>query len=196
MQMNEEPKHAMRFETENAEPAWVGDVLRFWFEELSETDWFRTHHDIDAQIRDRFLPLHARLIEQNGGGAVTPRSMLAAVIVLDQFSRNVFRSDPRAYAADPIARRLARSAVEQGFDTAMSAAERMFLYLPFEHSEDAADQLLSLNLFTSLGNDDWTGYAAGHKSIIDRFGRFPHRNAVLGRNSTPDEVEFLKTRAR
>ena len=180
---------------ENVEPAWVRDVLRFWFEELSDADWFKTDDDVDARIRDRFLPLLESLLEQGGGASATPRAMLAAVIVLDQFSRNVFRGNPRAYAGDPIARRVAKVAIEQGFDTAMTAPERMFLYLPFQHSEDADDQLLSVNLCKALGNDDWTGYAVAHKAIIDRFGRFPHRNAILGRPSTLEEIEFLKTPA-
>ncbi len=187
--------HGIQSRSESAEPAWVDDVLHFWFGELSAADWFKTNTDIDARIRDRFLPLHERLVEKNGDEAATPRSMLATVIVLDQFSRNVFRGSPRAYAADPIARRLAKSAVDQGFDTAMTAPERMFMYLPFQHSEDAQDQLLSVNLCKSLGNEDWTDYAIEHKAIIDRFGRFPHRNAVLDRRSTADEIEFLKERA-
>jgi uncharacterized protein (DUF924 family) len=182
-------------EAEDAGATWVDEVHCFWFGELSDADWFKSDDYIDARIRDRFLPLLERLVEQSGGGAATPRAMLAAVIVLDQFSRNVFRGDPRAYAADPIARRLAKAAIGQGFDTVMTPPERMFLYMPFQHSEDRGDQLLSVNLCKALGNDDWTDYAVGHKAIIDRFGRFPHRNAVLGRPSTPEEIEFLKTPA-
>ena len=178
--------------SETVEPAWVGEVIRFWFEELSEAHWFAKNDDVDAQIRDRFLALHERLVAQNGMGVTTPRSVLAVVIVLDQFSRNLFRADPRTYAADSIARRLSNSAIEAGFDTAMAKQERLFLYLPFEHSEDAADQLLSLNRIKTLGNEEWTRYAMAHKIIIDRFGRFPHRNEVLNRRSTPDEIEFLK----
>ncbi|HVR82376.1 MAG TPA: DUF924 family protein [Luteimonas sp.] len=176
----------------NVEPAWVGDVLRFWFEELSETHWFAKNDDVDARIRDRFLALHERLVTENGLGATAPRSMLAVVIVLDQFSRNLFRGDPRAYAADPVARQISRAAIEQGFDTAMTKQERRFLYLPFEHSEDHEDQALSLDLIKTLGNEEWTHDAIAHKIIIDRFGRFPHRNAVLNRLSTPDEIELLK----
>jgi uncharacterized protein (DUF924 family) len=192
-QMDEQVMH--RGESEDAEAAWVDEVHRFWFGELSDADWFNSDDNIDARIRDRFLPLLERLVEQGGRASATPRAMLAAVIVLDQFSRNVFRGNPRAYAADPIARRVAKAAIEQGFDTAMTAPERMFLYLPFQHSEDAEDQLLSVNLCKALGNDDWTGYAVAHKAIIDRFGRFPHRNAILGRPSTLEEIEFLQTPA-
>ena len=179
-------------ETETAEPAWVDDVIHFWFGELSEAQWFQKNDAVDARIRDRFLALHVRLVAESGLGATTPRALLAAVIVLDQFSRNMFRGDPRAYAADPIARRLSRSVIEQGFDTVMTKQERLFLYLPFEHSEDAGDQLLSLTLTTALSNEEWTREATAHKVIIDRFGRFAHRNAILNRHSTPAEIEFLK----
>ena len=184
--------HATPSPPDEAEPTWVDDVLHFWFEELSPADWFKGDDATDARIRDRFLALHAALVEKNGDGAATPRSMLAMVIALDQFSRNVYRGDPRAYAADPIARRVARSAIEQGFDAAMTPAQRMFLSLPFQHSEDAQDQLVSVDLCSAIGNEDWISYAVAHKATIDRFGRFPHRNAILGRSSTVEEVEFLK----
>lgn len=181
-----------RSKTETVEPVWVGEVIQFWFEELSDAQWFAKNDDIDAQIRARFLPLHERLVVQHGLDAATPRWTLAMVIVLDQFSRNLYRGNPRAYAVDPIARRLSRSAIERGLDTAMTKQERRFLYLPFEHSEDAGDQLLSLNLIGSLGNEEWTRYAMAHKVIIDRFGRFPHRNAILDRPSSAEELELLK----
>ena len=180
-------------ESETTEPAWVGDVLCFWFEELPHAKWFKKDDDLDAQIRDRFLALHARLLAEDGHGLETPRAMLAAVIVLDQFSRNIFRDDARAYAADPIARRIARSVIDQGLDATMAAQEKRFLYLPFEHSEDARDQRLSVKLIEPLGDPEMTKYAIAHQVIIDRFGRFPHRNAILGRRSTPEEVEFLKS---
>jgi len=183
-------------QSESAEPAWVDEVLRFWFEQLSEAQWWEQDDAVDAQIHDRFLALHERLTPQVDYSLNTPRSLLAAVIVLDQFSRNLFRRTPRAYAADPIARRLARSAIERSIDSSLTSQERLFLYLPFEHSEDAADQQLSVELFTALGNDEWTRYAIEHNEVIDRYGRFPHRNAVLGRRSTPDEVELLKASAK
>ena len=177
---------------EALEPAWVGEVLRFWFEELAESNWFEKSDDLDALIRNRFLLLIEQLVVDGGLGVSTPRAMLAAVLVLDQFSRNIFRGDPRAFAADPVARRISRSAIAQGFDGAMTKEERLFLYLPFEHSEDAGDQALALDLIKSLGRDDLTRYSLAHKEIIDRFGRFPHRNDVLGRRSTAEEIEFLR----
>jgi uncharacterized protein (DUF924 family) len=182
----------MQGKSENAEPTWVGEVIHFWFEELEEAHWFTSSDTIDALIRDRFLTLHERLVAQDSVGITAPRPILASVIVLDQFSRNLFRSNPRAYSADFIARRLSRTAIEQGFDIAMKTEERHFLYLPFEHSEDREDQALSVNLIKHLGNEDWTRDATAHKLIIDRFGRFPHRNAVLNRPSTADEIALLK----
>jgi uncharacterized protein (DUF924 family) len=177
---------------ETAESNWVLEVLHFWFDELGEAGWFAQSEHTDAQIRERFLWLHERLAAEDGIDGTMPRPLLAAVIVLDQFSRNLFRDTPRAYAADPIARRLARSAIAQGFDEAMTAQERLFLYLPFQHSEDRADQARAVELFAQLGNAEWTRYALAHQAIIDRFGRFPHRNAILNRHSSTDELETLQ----
>jgi uncharacterized protein (DUF924 family) len=174
------------------EPAWVTEVLHFWFDELGEAHWFAKKENIDAQIRGRFLPLHERVVTHDGSIATTQRALLAAVIVLDQFSRNLFRGTPRAFAADPVARQLSRTAIKQGFDVAMKEQERLFLYMPLEHSEDRDDQALSVKLMASLGNPEWTRFAIAHKAIIDRFGRFPHRNAILNRHSSADEVALLK----
>jgi uncharacterized protein (DUF924 family) len=174
-----------------SEALWVGEVLSFWFQELGRDDWFASDHHIDERIRARFLPLHEGLVRDGARTAGTPRGMLAAIVVLDQFSRNLFRNSPRAYAADALARNLARSIVDRGLDRAMTDHERMFVYLPFEHSEDRDDQALSVRLFAQLGNEGWTRYAQAHKELIDKFGRFPHRNAILGRESTPEELVRL-----
>ena len=179
-----------------AEPLWVAQVLHFWFEELSPAGWFAKSDDIDAQIRERFLVLHEQLSVTDVAGFFSTREILAAVVVLDQFSRNLFRGSPQAFAADPIARQLAALALEQGFDKFMKNEERVFLYLPFEHSENVEDQQTSVALIAALGNDDWTRYAIAHREIIQRFGRFPHRNAVLNRVSTSDEIEMTKDPAK
>lgn len=179
------PDHAL-------DGAWVEGILRFWFAELREADWWTKSAANDAKIRERFLDLHARLVAADGGVSVAARPALAAVIVLDQFSRNIFRGTPRAFAADPIARRLARDAVARGFDAELQPQERLFLYLPFEHSEDRADQAYSVELISRLGREDWTRYALAHQSVVERFGRFPHRNAVLGRESTAEEIAALR----
>jgi len=174
------------------EPAWAGDVLRYWFEELTLEQCFQKSDAIDSTIRERFGALHGQLAHKDGTiRTEAPRELLAAIIVFDQFSRNLFRGSARAFATDPIARRLARAAIADGLDQTMSKRERIFIYLPFEHSEDSADQEQSVRLFAQLDDDDLTKYAVAHKVIIDRFGRFPHRNAALGRESTPEETAFL-----
>jgi len=177
--------------TSTAEPSWVGEVIRFWFEELTENQWYATSESIDSTIRDRFSSLRERLVTEDGSGVTEPRRILATVIVLDQFSRNLFRGDSRAYAADSIALWLARKAIDMRIDIGMKKQERLFLYHPFEHSENREDQALALHLIAQLGNEEWTHSAMTHKVVIDRFGRFPHRNAILSRLSTADEIVFL-----
>jgi uncharacterized protein (DUF924 family) len=176
----------------SVEPAWVGEVLHFWLDELEEAQWFANSDAIDAQIRARFLPLHRRIAADPGSIPTAPRPLLAAVIVLDQFSRNIFRGTATAFAADPIARELSRTAVKQRFDGGMNQQERLFLYMPFEHSENREDQALAVELIARLGNEGWTGDAIAHKTIVEQFGRFPHRNATLGRHSSQREVAFLQ----
>lgn len=173
---------------ESTEPAWVRAVLHFWFQELSGAQWFAKDAALDARIRERFLAIHEHLVANDGAGVSDSRTMLAAVIVLDQFSRNLFRGDPRAFAADPIARRIAANAIDRGFDKCMGKEERMFLYMPFQHSEELADQDRSMLLFTALGDAYQLGYAKKHHEVIARFGRFPHRNKMLGRAPRADEI--------
>ena len=175
------------------EPAWVDDVLRFWFTELTYEQCFKKDDDVDREIDARFGAVHERLAaDADSIDETAPRELLAAIVVLDQFPRNLFRGTPRAFATDPVARRLARAAVDSGTDKAMAKRERVFLYLPFEHSEDGADQVRSVALLGALGDPELDKYALAHKVIIDRFGRFPHRNVALGRVSTPEEIAFLK----
>jgi uncharacterized protein (DUF924 family) len=172
---------------------WVADVLRFWFEELQPTQWFTKDPRLDELIRTRFLGVHERVAAAPESELLAePRTALAAVIALDQFPRNMFRRAMRAFATDAKALALADEAVSRGFDTGLSQDERQFLYLPFEHAEDAVMQARSVALFRALGDPEQTKYAEAHKAIIDRFGRFPHRNAILGRGSTPAEEAFLK----
>ena len=171
---------------------WIADVYRFWFDDLQPEAWFRPDPAVDARIRERFSDLHRSLM-LNPVSATTPEAAVAAVIVFDQFSRNMFRGTPAAYAADPLALRLSETAIAAGLDQRLSARERLFLYMPFQHSEDHAVQRRSIELFTDLGVAEHLDFAERHRVIIERFGRFPHRNAVLERPSTPAEVEFLKT---
>jgi uncharacterized protein (DUF924 family) len=174
-----------------AERSWARDVLTFWFSELGAEFWFVTRDDIDEKIRARFLKLHEEIANNRLALGSEPHKLLAAVIVLDQFSRNMFRDTGRAFATDPMARSLAKQIIALGFDAAMKLEERYFAYLPFEHSEDREDQELAVRQIRKLGNDDWTSYALKHHSIIDKFGRFPHRNVVLGRRSRPEELAFV-----
>jgi uncharacterized protein (DUF924 family) len=171
---------------------WVGDVLRFWFDETQPQQWFTKDADFDRLVCDRFLGVHevaAGLpMDQCVADADTA---LAAVIACDQFPRNIFRGSPGAFATDAKALALAERAIGLGFDAGLPVVRRQFLYLPFEHAEDRQAQARSVALFATLG-EELLRWAEAHKAIIDRFGRFPHRNAVLGRASTPEEIEFLK----
>ena len=158
------------------------EILAFWFG-LEPKRWFEKNAAFDAEIRSRFLPLYDELAAGDGWLS-QPRDCLARIIVLDQFPRNMFRGTPRAFAADPLALAAAKHAVASGFDRDMQAVQKQFLYLPFEHSESLADQERACELMQPLGADlyDW---AVKHKVIIERFGRFPHRNAILGRKARP-----------
>ena len=129
---------------------------------------------------------------ENHGLLANAQTALAAVIVLDQMSRNMFRDTPRAFATDPLALRVAEAAIARGFDAGLTKDQRMFLYLPFQHSEDRQSQARGRALMASLGDAEQSKWAEAHRAIVDRFGRFPHRNAILGRASTPEETEFLK----
>lgn len=172
---------------------WIRDVLAFWFEELGRKAWFAKSADTDAAIRDRFLILYEVLTTWPVEDALaSPERALATVLVLDQFPRNLFRDSPEAFASDAMAREVASAAIARGLDSAMTTDQRLFLYLPFEHSEDAGDQERAVALISALGDDEYTRFALAHKKVIDRFGRFPHRNEVLGRPSTPEEEAFLK----
>jgi len=179
------------------------DVIKFWFgapgsgeRGVPRKAWFTKSDAFDAEIGERFVDD----IEAGAAGRLdawqrTPLAALALVIVLDQFPRNAFRGTPRAFATDPIALGVARGIVERGFDAAYMPVERAFAYLPFEHAEDIAMQRQSLALFGKLppcsSSASYLDYAHRHHDVIARFGRFPHRNKILGRASTPEEIEFL-----
>lgn len=178
--------------TRSVAPPWVAQVLDFWFREVGEELWFTASSDLDERIRRRFLAVHERIIERDACGLAGLRPLLAGILVLDQFSRNMFRGTPRAFAADPVARRLAEQVIALGLDVMMTHAERYFVYLPFEHSEDREHQALAVRLIEQLREESWTRYARAHQLVIERFGRFPQRNAILGRTSSPDELQFLK----
>jgi len=180
------------------------EVYDFWFLPPDDPahgqprdEWFRKDAAFDAAIRARFAPVIERAL---AGGATEwdadLRGALARIVVLDQFTRNAFRDTPRAFAGDALAQQAALAMTESGRDRLLQPVERWFAYMPLEHAEDLTLQERSVGLFSALAKDaelgDILDYAERHRDIIARFGRFPHRNAILGRASTPDELEFLK----
>ncbi|TGX52332.1 DUF924 domain-containing protein [Sphingomonas gei] len=167
------------------------EVLGFWFDGLMPEQWFAKSDELDLEIGARFEALRRAVLESEAEGwRDDPRSLLAAVILLDQFSRNVHRGSAKAFAADPLAQQLATLAVERGWDRAMTREHRQFLYLPFEHAESRDLQAVSLRCFEALGGELFD-YARQHAEVIARYGRFPSRNAALGRASTAEEEEYL-----
>jgi len=173
----------------------AAEVLEFWFgtgpeRGKSHKRWFEKNAAFDAEVRTRFLSLHER-VSAESLWLDSEANCLARIVVLDQFPRNMFRGQPRAFASDALALEAARLALSRGYDRDALPVERLFIYLPFEHSESLPDQLRACELMQPLGEELYD-YALRHKAIIERFGRFPHRNAILGRTSTPEELEFLK----
>lgn len=188
----------------NAERAEATALIDFWFGRPDSPErfkprevWFKTDPDFDGALRARFQPLQQRAAQ--GGCAQWAHEAepcLALILLLDQLPRNLYRGRPEAFASDALARATARVALAQGFDRSLPTVWRQFIYLPFEHSEDLADQEKSVALFETLAHDpimaQGDDYARRHHAIIARFGRFPHRNRILGRVSTSEEEEFLK----
>lgn len=165
-------------------------VVEFWSQAGFEA-WFRKDDAFDQRFREQFLAAHeAAAAGKLDGWLATPQSALALLLLLDQFPRNCFRGSPRMYATDALARERARQALERGHDQAIEPTLRLFFYLPFSHSEDLADQERAVALSTPLG-PEVAKHAIGHHDIVKRFGRFPHRNELLGRQSTPEEQQFL-----
>ena len=169
----------------------AADVVAFWREAGPEL-WFNKDAAFDAEIRRRFLATYeVAAAGQLTAWEATAEGALALLILLDQFPRNMFRGSARAFAADPLARAIAAGALIRGFDAQVPANMRTFFYLPFEHSEDMADQERCIALYKAAGDAENLKWAELHADIIRRFGRFPHRNEVLGRASTPEEQAFL-----
>jgi uncharacterized protein (DUF924 family) len=176
----------------SAEPPEARAVLDFWFRELAPADWWSARPDIDALIHARFDALHRRAAQgELHAWRQAPRGRLAEVIVLDQFSRNIFRGTPGAFAQDAQALVLAQEAIAAGADAALEPAERAFLYMPYMHSESPAIHALAVQLFSAPGMEANLDAELRHRAIIERFGRYPHRNAIIGRISTPEEIAFL-----
>jgi uncharacterized protein (DUF924 family) len=167
---------------------WRADVLKFWFG-LKPEQWWRGGPELDHQIKQHFLKLWAEKRQLPVEAFLTdPLTALAGVILFDQFPRNMFRGHADSYSTDHLALAVAKAAVAKKLDEELDTAERKFLYMPFQHSENLDDQNRAVLLFTELGDDEQLKYAKHHRDIIERFGRFSHRNAILGRASRPDEI--------
>ena len=166
---------------------WRSDVLKFWFG-LDPARWWEADPALDREIRDRFLDLWSDKRQLPVASFLDdPLTALAGVILFDQFPRNMFRGHADQFSTDHLALGIAKGAVERKLDDDLEPQERGFLYMPFQHSEDLGDQKRSIGLFTALGDDYQLGFAKKHHDVIERFGRFPHRNAILGRAPRPEE---------
>ena len=167
-------------------------VVHFWFDEIAPKQWWARDPTFDASLARRFGATHSAATRcELYAWREHPTGRLAEVIVLDQFSRNIYRDDPRSFAFDPLALCLAQEAVRIDADQALTKERRVFLYMPFMHSESGAMHEWALRLLTAPGLESTLDSERRHKAIIDRFGRYPHRNRILGRTSTPEELEFL-----
>jgi len=168
------------------------EILKFWFEEIEPAAWWKKDHAFDALLIERFSGLHTRasrceLFEWRG----EPKGRLAEIIVLDQFSRNMFRDTPLAFANDAMSLTLSQEAIACGADEALTAVQRSFLYMPFMHSESLEIHEVAVELYQKNGIEGNLDFELSHKKIIEQFGRYPHRNEILGRESSAEEIEFL-----
>ena len=169
------------------------DILKFWFEEIESSQWWKKDEKFDQLIVERFSEIHASAMRcELFDWRDSAEGRLAEVIVLDQFSRNMFRDTPLSFASDPLALVLSQEAISVGADEEMTATQRSFLYMPFMHSESIKIHGVAVQLFTKNGIQSNLDFEMKHKAIIEQFGRYPHRNEILGRESTAEEMEFLK----
>ena len=171
----------------------IEEVLSFWFEQNGPEQWWTRDPQFDAVIRSRFEALHGRaVVGELHDWRDTPEGRLVEIVVLDQFSRNLYRDDARAFAADGMALALAQEAVRIGADQAVPPVKRQFFYMPYQHSESPRIHAVAVALFEGLADPEGLDFERRHKTIIDRFERYPHRNRVVGRPSTPEEIAFLR----
>ena len=168
-------------------------IIDFWFTELEPKQWWQKDDGLDAQIKTRFGELHHQAsVSELFDWRESAIGSLAEIIVLDQFSRNIYREKPAAFACDVLALALAQTAIAKGFDKELTDEQRVFLYMPFMHSESKLIHKEAVKLYKALGIKNNLDFEYQHKAIIDRFNRYPHRNKILGRDSTKEELEFLK----
>ncbi len=169
------------------------EILQFWFEEIDSAKWWVKDEDFDNLIRERFLGIHGKANRcELFGWRKWPLGRLAEIIILDQFSRNMFRGKPESFASDPLALALSQEAVANGALDDLPTTEKSFLLMPFMHSESLEVHKVAEDLFRRIGAEGSLEYEIKHRKIIERFGRYPHRNEILGRTSTAEEIEFLK----
>ncbi len=169
------------------------DIIDFWFHELSPADWWKKDETLDQSIKERFLAVHQQAVKgELFSWRDSDHGRLAEIIVIDQFSRNMFRDSPLSFAYDAIALILAQEAVSLGVNERLDQRQRPFLLMPYMHSESACIHQQAMELFALSGLEQNLAFEKKHKAIIDRFGRYPHRNAILGRSSTPEEMAFLQ----
>ena len=169
------------------------EILRFWFEEIDQSQWWAKDDDFDKLIIGRFSEVHAKATQcELFEWRVDAKGRLAEIIVLDQFSRNMFRGSALAFANDSLALALSQEAISSKADKVLSPIERSFLYMPFMHSESLVIHEVAIDLFQKNGIKNNLDFELRHKQIIEKFGRYPHRNGILGRESTTEEIEFLK----
>ena len=169
------------------------EILKFWFKEIEPAQWFKKSDDFDQLLRERFSSIHEQAVRcELFSWRKSPQGRLAEIIVLDQFSRNMFRDSPLAFSNDQMALTLAQEAVSLGVDQLLKTTERSFLYMPYMHSESLGIHNIAEELYTRHGVGITLEWEIKHKTIIERFGRYPHRNEILGRTSTKEEIDFLK----
>ncbi len=169
------------------------DVIHFWFNEITPKDWWKKSDKLDAQIAERFGEVHAAAIAcELYTWRATAEGRLAEIIVLDQFSRNIYRDQPKSFSSDSLALSLAQEAIAQDKDKDVLAYQRVFMYMPYMHSESKEIHEQATPIFAQKGLEYFAGFEEKHKAIIETYGRYPHRNEILGRESTPEEIEFLK----
>ncbi|MET0370533.1 MAG: DUF924 family protein [Sphingobium sp.] len=176
---------------------WAAALLDFWFNEVGEDGWWSHDPALDARCADRFEPIwHEKQALAPEDFLDRADDALAAILLFDQLPRNMFRGSAQAFSTDALARAIARGAIAQGYDIQIGGAGRLFFYTPFQHSEDRDDQALSVQLYEGAGDDRALAFAREHRAIIERFGRFPHRNRVLGRTTLPQERDAVAEGAR
>ncbi len=168
-------------------------ILDFWFKEAGPSKWWAKDAIFDNLVREKFLNIHEKAVAgELHGWRRTAHGRLAEIIVIDQFSRNIYRNDPKSFLYDPMALVLAQEAIQAGSHQLLTVKEKLFLYLPFMHSESKAIHEIAVKLFYTKGLEENLNFEYKHKEIIDKFGRYPHRNIILGRVSTSEEMAFLK----